>query len=266
MHQKMNNFYSILLEINMKWSDYNERLSSFQKMIDCSSHIVFFWWAGVSTESWVPDFRSKDWLYNQHDVQFDRYQPEYLLSHSCLYGDSKVFFEYYRQKLDCRWIEPNITHYKLADLEKKWKLTSIITQNIDWLHQKAWSKRVLEIHWTTQRVYCDKCYKYYNPDILFTDKRPVPLCDCWGMLRPDVTLYEEQLPADARNQAMLDLRNADLLIIWWTSLMVYPANALIQYYRGKQLVIINKDPTFQDSYADIVFHEWLGEVFSKLNI
>ena len=266
MHQKMNNFYSILLEINMKWSDYNERLSSFQKMIDCSSHIVFFWWAGVSTESWVPDFRSKDWLYNQHDVQFDRYQPEYLLSHSCLYGDSKVFFEYYRQKLDCRWIEPNITHYKLADLEKKWKLTSIITQNIDWLHQKAWSKRVLEIHWTTQRVYCDKCYKYYNPDILFTDKRPVPLCDCWGMLRPDVTLYEEQLPADARNQAMLDLRNADLLIIWWTSLMVYPANALIQYYRGKQLVIINKDPTSQDSYADIVFHEWLGEVFSKLNI
>ena len=266
MHQKMNNFYSILLEINMKWSDYNERLSSFQKMIDCSSHIVFFWWAGVSTESWVPDFRSKDWLYNQHDVQFDRYQPEYLLSHSCLYGDSKVFFEYYRQKLDCRWIEPNITHYKLADLEKKWKLTSIITQNIDWLHQKAWSKRVLEIHWTTQRVYCDKCYKYYNPDILFTDKRPVPLCDCWGMLRPDVTLYEEQLPADAWNQAMLDLRNADLLIIWWTSLMVYPANALIQYYRGKQLVIINKDPTSQDSYADIVFHEWLGEVFSKLNI
>lgn len=266
MHQKMNNFYSILLEINMKWFDYNERLSSFQKMIDCSSHIVFFWWAGVSTESWVPDFRSKDWLYNQHDVQFDRYQPEYLLSHSCLYGDSKVFFEYYRQKLDCRWIEPNITHYKLADLEKKWKLTSIITQNIDWLHQKAWSKRVLEIHWTTQRVYCDKCYKYYNPDILFTDKRPVPLCDCWWMLRPDVTLYEEQLPADARNQAMLDLRNADLLIIWWTSLMVYPANALIQYYRGKQLVIINKDPTSQDSYADIVFHEWLGEVFSKLNI
>ena len=266
MHQKMNNFYSILLEIIMNWSDFDERLSSFQKMIDHSSHIVFFWWAGVSTESWVPDFRSKDWLYNQHDVQFDRYQPEYLLSHSCLYGDSKVFFEYYRQKLDCRWIEPNITHYKLADLEKKWKLTSIITQNIDWLHQKAWSKRVLEIHWTTQRVYCDKCYKYYNPDILFTDKRPVPLCDCWGMLRPDVTLYEEQLPADARNQAMLDLRNADLLIIWWTSLMVYPANALIQYYRGKQLVIINKDPTSQDSYADIVFHEWLGEVFSKLNI
>lgn len=250
----------------MNWSDFKERLSSFQKMIDGSSRIVFFWWAGVSTESWVPDFRSKDWLYNQHDVQFDSYQPEYLLSHSCLYRDSKVFFEYYRQKLDCRGIEPNITHYKLADLEKKWKLTSVITQNIDWLHQKAWSKRVLEIHWTTQRVYCDKCYKYYNPDILFTDKRPVPLCECWGMLRPDVTLYEEQLPADAWSQAMIDLRNSDLLIIWWTSLMVYPANALIQYYRGNQLVIINKDPTSQDSYADIVFHEGLGEVFSKLNV
>ena len=247
-------------------SDFPKRIAALQEMIDSSSHIVFFWWAWVSTESWVPDFRSKDGLYNQHDVQFDSYQPEYLLSHSCLYRDTKVFFEYYRQKLDCRGIKPNITHKKLAELERCWKLTSVITQNIDWLHQKAWSKRVLEIHWTTQRVYCDKCGKRYDPDILFTDKRAIPLCDCWGLLRPDVTLYEEQLPADAWNQAMIDLRTADLLIIWWTSLMVYPANALIQYYRWDKLVIINRDPTSQDSYADLVFHEGLGEVFSALKI
>ena len=250
----------------MKDSGFDGRILARQKMIDLSSRIVFFWWAGVSTESWVPDFRSKDWLYNQHDVQFDKYQPEYLLSHSCLYHEPKVFFEYYRQKLDCRWIEPNITHKKLADLEKKWKLLSIITQNIDWLHQKAWSKKVLEVHWTTQRVYCDKCGKFYDPNILYTDKSDVPMCNCWGMLRPDVTLYEEQLPADARSQAMIDLRNADLLIIWWTSLMVYPANALVQYYRWNKLVIINRDPTSQDSYADLVFHEKLGEVFKALKI
>ena len=250
----------------MKDSGFDGRILALQKMIDLSSRIVFFWWAGVSTESWVPDFRSKDWLYNQHDVQFDKYQPEYLLSHSCLYREPKVFFEYYRQKLDCRWIEPNITHKKLADLEKKWKLLSIITQNIDWLHQKAWSKKVLEVHWTTQRVYCDKCGKFCDPDILYTDERDVPMCNCWWMLRPDVTLYEEQLPVEAWRQSMIDLKNADLLIIWWTSLMVYPANALVQYYRWNKLVIINKDPTPQDSYADLVFHEKLGEVFKALKI
>ena len=250
----------------MKDSGFDGRILALQKMIDSSSRIVFFWWAGVSTESWVPDFRSKDWLYNQHDVQFDKYQPEYLLSHSCLYREPKVFFEYYRQKLDCRWIEPNITHKKLADLEKKWKLLSIITQNIDWLHQKAWSKKVLEVHWTTQRVYCDKCGKFCDPDILYTDERDVPMCNCWWMLRPDVTLYEEQLPVEAWRQSMIDLKNADLLIIWWTSLMVYPANALIQYYKWNKLVIINRDPTSQDSYADLVFHEKLGEVFKALKI
>ena len=255
-----------MIYYTMNNSDFFWRISVLQELIDSSSRIVFFWWAWVSTESWVPDFRSKDWLYNQHDVQFDSYQPEYLLSHSCLYREPKVFFEYYRQKLDCRGVEPNITHRKLADLEKIWRLTSVITQNIDGLHQKAWSKRVLEIHGTTQRVYCDKCGKYFDPNILFTDKRSVPLCDCWWMLRPDVTLYEEQLPADAWNQSMIDLKNADLLIIWWTSLMVYPANVLIQYYRWDKLVIINKDPTSQDSYADLVFHESLWDVFSRLSI
>lgn len=247
-------------------SDFQNRIKEFQDMIDRCNHIVFFWWAGVSTESWVPDFRSKDWLYNQHDVQFEKYQPEYLLSHSCLYNEPKVFFEYYRQKMDCRKVQPNITHKKLAGLEKAWKLSAVITQNIDWLHQKAWSKKVLEVHWTTQRVYCDTCWKMYNPDTLFTLKWDIPHCDCWWMLRPDVTLYEEQLPAQAREESMEILRHSDLLIIWWTSLAVYPANTLIQYYWWWNIVIINRDTTPQDRFADILFHENLGKIFKEIRI
>lgn len=246
--------------------DFQNRIKQFQDMIDKCSHIVFFWWAWVSTESWVPDFRSKDWLYNQHDVQFEKYQPEYLLSHSCLYNEPKVFFEYYRQKMDCRKVQPNITHKKLAELEKSWKLSAVITQNIDWLHQKAWSKKVLEVHWTTQRVYCDKCWKQYNPDTLFTFKWDIPFCNCWWMLRPDVTLYEEQLPAQAREESMEVLRHSDLLIIWGTSLAVYPANTLIQYYWWWNIVIINRDTTPQDRFADILFHENLGKVFWKIKV
>ena len=250
----------------MNNSDFQDRIKEFQNMIDRCSHIVFFWWAWVSTESWVPDFRSKNWLYNQHDVQFEKYQPEYLLSHSCLYNEPKVFFEYYRQKMDCRNVQPNITHKILAELEKVWKLSAIITQNIDWLHQKAWSKKVLEIHWTTQRVYCDKCWKQYNPNILFTFKWDIPLCNCWWMLRPDVTLYEEQLPAQAWQEAMEALRYSDLLIIWGTSLAVYPANTLIQYFWWWNIVIINRDTTSQDRFADILFHENLGKVFEKIKV
>ena len=250
----------------MSNTDFQNRIKQFQDMIDRCSHIVFFWWAWVSTESWVPDFRSKDWLYNQHDVQFEKYQPEYLLSHSCLYNEPKVFFEYYRQKMDCRWVQPNITHKKLAELEKSWKLSAVITQNIDWLHQKAWSKKVLEIHGTTQKVYCDSCFKEYDPDILFTFKWDIPLCDCWWMLRPDVTLYEEQLPTKARQESVEALRYSDLLIIWWTSLAVYPANSLIDYYWWGNIVIINRDTTPQDRFADVLFHENLGKVFKEIKV
>ena len=247
-------------------SDFKNRLQQLQNLIDKSHHIVFFWWAGVSTESWVPDFRSKNWLYNQHDIQFEKYQPEYLLSHSCLYNEPKVFFEYYRQKMDCRWVNPNITHKKLAELERIWKLSAIITQNIDGLHQKAWSKNVLEVHWTTQRVYCDTCWKQYNPDILFTFKWDIPLCNCWWMLRPDVTLYGEQLPQKAWQESAQAIYESDLFIIWWTSLTVYPANSLIQYYTWNNLIIINKDPTPQDRFANILFHENLGKVFWEIKI
>ena len=250
----------------MEKMDFQDRINQFQDLIDKSNHIVFFWWAGVSTESWVPDFRSKDWLYNQHDVQFEEYQPEYLLSHSCLYNEPKVFFEYYRQKMDCRWVQPNITHKKLAELEKVWKLSAVITQNIDWLHQKAWSKNVLEVHGTTQRVYCDECWKLYDPDILFTFKWNIPYCDCWWMLRPDVTFYGEQLPQKAWQESVIALRNADLFIIWWTSLTVYPAATLIQYYGWDKIVIINRDSTTQDRFADILFHENLGKVFLEIKV
>lgn len=246
--------------------DFQERIKQFQDLIDTSRRIVFFWWAGVSTESWVPDFRSKDGLYNQHDVQFEQYQPEYLLSHSCLYDEPKVFFEYYKQKMDCRGVQPNITHITLANLEKSWKLSAVITQNIDGLHQKAWSKKVFEVHGTTQRVYCDACGKLYDPDILFTFMWSIPYCDCGWMLRPDVTLYEEQLPMKARQESVLALRTSDLFIIWWTSLTVYPANTLIQYYWGEHLVIINRDSTSHDRFATVLFHENLGEVFSKIQV
>lgn len=242
----------------------DSRLALLNSFINESYKIVFFGWAWVSTESGVPDFRSKNWLYNQHDIQFDHYQPEYLLSHSCLYNEPKVFFEYYRQKMDCRWIKPNIAHLKLAELEQKWKLSAIVTQNIDGLHQKAWSKKVLEIHWTTQRVYCDKCGKYFDPDTIFMDVRPIPLCDCWWMIRPDVTLYEEPLPTEAWTESVKEIYNADMFIIWGTSLMVYPANTLIQYFHGKYLVIINRDLTTQDKYADLVFHENLWTIFEKI--
>jgi len=262
----LNSCYHVKLNKIMIESDFQNRIKRFQELIDKSHQVVFFWWAWVSTESGVPDFRSKDWLYNQHDVQFENYQPEYLLSHSCLYNEPKVFFEYYKQKMDCRWIKPNITHEKLAELEKSGKLYAVITQNIDWLHQKAWSKNVLEVHWTTQRVYCDTCYKQYDPNILFTFKWDIPYCNCWWMLRPDVTLYEEQLPWEARKQSIFALRNADLFIIWWTSLTVYPANTLIQYYWWNRIVIINRDSTPQDKYADILFHENLGKVFREITV
>ena len=167
--------------------------------------------------------------------------------------------------MDVRTIEPNITHIKLAEMEKAGKLTCVITQNIDGLHQKAGSKKVYEVHGTTQRVYCDRCGKEYPSDILFTSTEPVPHCSCGGMLRPDVTLYEEGLPHEAWENSINALAKADVFIIGGTSLTVYPANTLTNYFRGKHLIIINRDETAQDRYAELVFHEGLGEIFSKLH-
>ena len=244
-------------------TDFKERIKKFEHLLSASKNTVFFGGAGVSTESGIPDFRSKDGLYNQHDVQFDKYEPEYLLSYSCLRDNPKVFFEFYNQKMNCANVEPNITHKKLAELEKAGKLSAIITQNIDGLHQKAGSKNVIEIHGTTQTGYCVNCGQSCWGEMLFSESCDIPLCTCGGMLRPDVVLYEENLPQDAWNKAIEAVNNAELFIIGGTSLSVYPARDLVFYTRCP-IVVINRDETEADSYADIVFHENLGTVFGCL--
>lgn len=244
------------------------------KFIEESNNIVFFGGAGVSTESGIPDFRSKDGLYNQHDVQFERYQPEYLLSKDCLYDNPKVFYEFYRQKMDVRDIVPNVTHEVLVKLEAMGKLKAIVTQNIDGLHQKAGSKNVYEIHGTTQRNYCHKCQKEYPSDFLFNSTEPIPKCECGGLIRPDVTLYGENLPDKAVTDAINAIEDADMLIIAGTSLQVYPAASFIDRFCGKHLVVIDKNllkvqlkilahkSYFKDSH--LLIEESMGKVFTEI--
>lgn len=238
-----------------------------REYIEESNNIVFFGGAGVSTESGIPDFRSKDGLYNQHDVQFDKYEPEYLLSRECLYNNPKVFYEFYRQKMDTRNIEPNITHKVLAKMEEMGKLKAIVTQNIDGLHQKAGSKNVFEIHGTTQRNYCSKCKKEYHSDFLFDTKETIPKCECGSLIRPDVTLYGENLPNKAVNGAVEAISNADMLIIGGTSLQVYPAANYISYFSGRHLVVINREKiqVLMNEDTDLMIVDSLGNVFSEID-
>lgn len=245
---------------------FNDRMEKLNQLIKVAKNIVFFGGAGVSTESGIPDFRSKNGLYNQKDHQFDSYEPEYLLSKNCLKEHPDVFFEFYRQKLDVRNINPNITHKKLAELEKAGKLSAIITQNIDGLHQKAGSHNVYEIHGTTNRAYCSKCLKKVNPMILFEKNSGIPRCSCGGMLRPDVTLYGEPLPSKAWLDSIKCLSNSDLFIIGGTSLAVWPASTLIQYYYGENMIIINNTKTSYDRYASLIFRESIGKVFENIVI
>nr|MCR5627417.1 NAD-dependent protein deacylase [Lachnospiraceae bacterium] len=198
-------------------------VAKLKEFIDSHEKIVFFGGAGVSTESGVPDFRSKDGLYNQRDVRFEKYQPEYLLSHSCLVMEPKVYYEFHRQKMDTRNIQPNNAHKYLAKLEEMGKLIGVVTQNIDGLHQKAGSKRVFEIHGSALRNYCMNCGKEYEPDYIFNTDEEIPHCKCGGIIRPDITLYEEGLPEDQVGGAVDALSKADMLIIGGTSLSVYPA-------------------------------------------
>lgn len=241
-----------------------------KKLIDFiheSNYIVFFGGAGVSTESGIPDFRSKNGLYNQHDVRFEQYSPEYLLSKECLGEDPKVFYEFYRQKMDTRDFEPNITHKVLAKLEELGKLKAIVTQNIDGLHQKAGSKNVYEIHGTTQRNYCHKCKKEYPSDYIFETSEKIPKCECRGLIRPDVTLYGEKLPDIAVSNAVNAIGHADMLIVAGTSLQVYPAASFIQNFAGEHLVVINKEKIdLPLNYeTDLCITASLGEVFSEIN-
>ena len=253
-----------MVGLNIKGVTMYEQLREY---IEESNNIVFFGGAGVSTESGIPDFRSKDGLYNQHDVQFDKYEPEYLLSRECLYNNPKVFYEFYRQKMDTRNIEPNITHKVLAKMEEIGKLKAIVTQNIDGLHQKAGSKNVFEIHGTTQRNYCSKCKMEYHSDFLFDTKETIPKCECGGLIRPDVTLYGENLPNDAVNGAVEAISNADMLIIGGTSLKVYPAAHYISYFSGNHLVVINREKiqVLMNEDTDLAIVDSLGNVFSEID-
>lgn len=237
--------------------------------INESDNIVFFGGAGVSTESGIPDFRSKDGLYNQHDIQFEKYQPEYLLSHDCLVDNPDVFFEFYRQKMDTRNIEPNIAHKVPAKLEKMGKLKAIVTQNIDGLHQKAGSENVYEIHGSTLRNYCSRCGRKYSSGFIFDFDGKIPICsDCRGIIRPDVVLYGEQLPDIAVKGAIKAIESADMLIIGGTSLTVYPAASFIYYFSGQHIAVINREPlnVKLNEASDVVINDYIGNVFKKLDI
>lgn len=235
-------------------------IKTLQQWIHESKDIVFFGGAGVSTESGIPDFRSVDGLYHQKYP----YPPETMLSHSFLLSHSAEFFSFYREKMLALWAKPNPAHLALAALEQSGKLRAVITQNIDGLHQMAGSREVLELHGSVHRNYCSRCGQQY-PVSFLADGTGVPTCEsCGGMVRPEVVLYEEGLNADIMNRAVTHLQKADLLIIGGTSLVVYPAAGLIQYFRGKRLVLINKDTTALDAKADLVISGPIGAVFSQI--
>lgn len=235
------------------------KLEQLKQWISESHRIVFFGGAGVSTESGIPDFRSVDGLYSQ---KFD-YPPEQIISHSFYRRDPEYFFRFYREKMLPLGFEPNITHKILARWEAEGKLLAVVTQNIDGLHQKAGSKRVYELHGSVLRNYCTKCRKFHSAE--FVKEAPgVPRCDCGGIVKPDVVLYEESLDGATIEGSVRAISQADLLIVAGTSLTVYPAAGLVNYYRGNRMVLINRDETPYDHQADLVFHEKLGEIFSKL--
>lgn len=232
------------------------------EIIKNSNNIVFFGGAGVSTESGIPDFRSKDGLYNQKY----KYPPEMILSHSFFITHTEEFYEFYKDKLNSLKYEPNITHEVLAKLEKQGKLKAVITQNIDGLHQKAGSKNVYELHGSVYRNYCMKCNEFYGPEYIFNNKETVPKCSkCGSIVKPDVVLYEEGLHDDIVDGAIRAIIEADTLIVAGTSLTVYPASGLINYFRGNKLILINRDSTPLDSRADLVLNDSLGTVFEKIN-
>lgn len=236
-------------------------IEKLQKIIDESRNIVFFGGAGVSTESGIPDFRSQDGLYNQ---KYD-YPPETILSHTFFMHRPEEFFKFYRDKMLCDTAKPNAAHLKLAEMEQAGKLKAVITQNIDNLHQMAGSKKVLELHGSVYRNHCMKCGKFYDFKYM-KESEGVPKCTCGGMIKPDVVLYEEGLDDYTIQESVRAISEAEVLIIGGTSLAVYPAAGLIDYFRGNHLVVINKAPTPRDKYADLLIKEPIGKVFSQIRI
>lgn len=236
-----------------------DQLDTLRAWVEESSNIVAFTGAGVSTESGVKDFRSKDGLYSQ---KFD-YPPENIISHSFYLQNPEYFFRFYREKMMPLEVEPNITHYTLAKWEQEGRLRAVVTQNIDGLHQKAGSKRVYELHGSILRNYCTRCGKFYPAE--FVKNAPgIPRCDCGGIVKPDVVLYEEGLNQKVVEGALEAICQADLLLVAGTSLTVYPAAGFLRYYAGNRLVLINRDPTPYDDRANLVFHDSLGAVLGKL--
>ena len=237
----------------------DENIQKLSDIVKSSQRIVFFGGAGVSTESGIPDFRSVDGLYSQ---QWD-YPPETILSHSFFESKTDEFYRFYRAKMLCLDAKPNAAHLKLAELEAQGKLTAVVTQNIDGLHQAAGSKKVYELHGSVLRNYCTKCHKFHDVHFII-DSQGVPVCECGGIVKPDVVLYEESLDNDVVNGAVKAISEADTLIIGGTSLNVYPAAGLIRYFSGKNLVIINMSPTQMDKNADLLICDRIGSVFSQI--
>ena len=243
-----------------------EKKETFLRWIEESKHIVFFGGAGVSTESGIPDFRSVDGLYHQ---KYD-YPPETILSHSFFRSHTEEFYKFYRDKMLCLDAQPNVTHKALAKLEKQGKLKAVVTQNIDGLHQKAGSKKVLELHGSVLRNYCERCHRFYGVDTV-ANSTGIPRCQCKteekvcnGTIKPDVVLYEEGLDDAVISESIHEIQSADMLIVGGTSLTVYPAAGLLRYYHGHKLVLINKSATSMDHQADLVLQCGLGEVFQML--
>lgn len=232
-----------------------------QQIIDDSKNIVFFGGAGVSTESGIPDFRSVDGLYNQ---KYD-FPPEEILSHTFFKNNTEYFYNFYRDKMLALDANPNNAHYKLAEMEQKGKLTAVITQNIDGLHQKAGSKNVYELHGSVHRNYCTGCHREYDAQFI-KNCAGIPKCECGSVIKPDVVLYEEGLDDNTVNSAVTSLKQADCLIVAGTSLTVYPAAGFIRFFNGRYFVLINREATAADSLADLVIHDSVGKVLSKIII
>lgn len=237
-----------------------EAIQQLKDWVDHSDHIVFFGGAGVSTESGIPDFRSVDGLYHQHYAE----PPETILSHTYFMAHPEGFFQFYWEKMLCLDAQPNAAHRKLAELERAGRLKAVVTQNIDGLHQKAGSRTVYELHGSVLRNYCMKCRQFYGADFM-VEARGVPRCPvCGGIVKPDVVLYEEQLDQETLEASVLAISRADMLIVGGTSLVVYPAAGLINYYRGDKLVLINRDATPYDRRADLVIHDAIGKVLGGI--
>ena len=237
----------------------DDKIQALKEMVDGSDNIVFFGGAGVSTESGIPDFRSTGGLYHQEW----KYPPETILSHTFYKSKSEEFFRFYRAKMLAPDARPNAAHRKLAEWEAQGKLRAVITQNIDGLHQAAGSREVLELHGSVHRNHCEKCGKFYGLDYILKTQG-VPRCDCGGIIRPDIVFYEECLDDDVVSKAVHYIREAEVLIVGGTSLAVYPAAGLLNYYRGSKLVLINRSATPYDDQANLIIHEKIGEVFAQV--